>query len=193
MMKNLIRNAVFGGNNLVSGSVALAVVLSVALGCNCNKDFDLANLANSASSNSASNTASNSTFSADAAIPSNAVVEGLVKETIDIFGEGVQTGDFTELHEYSSSNFQRTYTPEQVAEGFKSYTDKRKFVSPILKKAVALDAEFDRPPTVRKEQGFDILVASGKFKTKPYETRFDFEYVMLGGEWKLLKLVINIP
>lgn len=187
-MKNLLKKALFGGNNIVSGCVALAVVMSIALGCNCNKEFDLANLANS--SNSASNT---STTQTEAAVPSNTVVEGLVKETINKFGEGVQTGDFTELHEYSSSNFQKTYTPEQVAEGFKSYTDKKKFVGPILKKAVALDAEFDRPPTVRKEKGLDILVASGKFKSKPYATRFDFEYVMLGGEWKLLKLVINIP
>lgn len=187
-MKNIICKVLSGGNNIVSGTAALAVVLSVALGCNCNKDFDLANLGNS--SNSASNSTTTQT---EASVPSNTVVEGLVKDTIEKFAEGVQTGDFTELHEYSSANFQKTYTPEQVAEGFKSYTDKKKFVSPILKKAVALDAEFDRPPSIRKEKGLDILVASGKFKSKPYATRFDFEYVMLGGEWKLLKLVINIP
>jgi hypothetical protein len=191
-MKNLVKKALFGGNNIVSGCVALTVVMSIALGCNCNKDFDLANLGKSDPSNSASNSATNSSTDS-ASVPSNSVVEGLVKETIVKFSDGVETGDFAELHEYSSTNFQRTYTVEQVAEGFKSYTDKKKIVVPILKKAAAKDAEFDRPPTVRKEKGLDILVASGKFATKPYGVRFDFEYVMLGGEWKLLKLVINIP
>ncbi len=191
-MKNLFKKVFFGGNNIVSGTFALAVVLSVALGCNCGKDFDLANLGKSEPSNSASNTATNSSSSSES-VPSNSVVEGLVKETIEKFSDGVETGDFAELHEYSSANFQRTYTVEQVAQGFKSYTDKKKFVVPILNKAAAKDAEFDRPPTVRQEKGLDILVASGKFATKPYAVRFDFEYVMLGGEWKLLKLVINIP
>lgn len=191
-MKNLINKALFGGNNIVSGCVALAVVMSIALGCNCSKDLDLANLGKSEPSNSASNTATNSSSSSESA-PSNSVVEGLVKETLEKFSDGVETADFAELHEYSSSNFQRTYTVDQVAEGFKSYTDKKKVVVPILKKAAAKDAEFDRPPTVRRDKGLDILVASGKFATKPYGVRFDFEYVMLGGEWKLLKLVINIP
>ncbi len=191
-MKNLLNKALFGGNNLVTGCIALAVVLSIVLGCNCNKNFDLANLGKSEPSNSASNSATNSTSSSES-VPSDSVVEGLVKETLDKFSDAVETGDFAELHEYSSSNFQKTYTVDQIAEGFKSYTDKKKIVVPILKKAESKDAEFDRPPTVRREKGLDILVASGKFATKPYGIRFDFEYVMLGGEWKLLKLVINIP
>ncbi len=191
-MKNLVKKALFGGNNIVSGCVALAVVMSIALGCNCNKEFDLANLGKSEPSNSASNTATDSR-SDSASVPSNSVVEGLVKETIEKFSDGVETGDFTDLRDYSSANFQNTYTADQVAEGFKSYTDKKKLVVPILKKAEAKDAEFDRSPSIRREKGLDILSASGKFATKPYGVRFDFEYVMLGGEWKLLKLVINIP
>ncbi len=80
-MKNLAKKALFGGNNIVSGCVALAVVMSIALGCNCNKDFDLANLGKSEPSNSASNSATNSSTDS-ASVPSNSVVEGLVKETI---------------------------------------------------------------------------------------------------------------
>lgn len=191
-MKNLVNKLLLGGNNIASGCVALAVVMSIALGCNCSKDLDLANLGKSEPSNSASNSSTN-TSSSPESVPSSSVVEGLVKETLEKFSDGVETGDFAELHEYSSTNFQRTYTVAQVAEGFKSYTDKKKIVAPILKKAAAKDAEFDRPPTVRQEKGLNVLVASGKFATKPYGVRFDFEYVMLGGEWKLLKLVINIP
>ena len=133
------------------------------------------------------------TNTGDKDAPSNVVVEALVKETINKFGAGVDSGNFTSLRDSASDTFQNKYSADQVAEGFQSYTAKKKIVVPILKKAVIKDAEFDRPPTVRQEKGLDILVASGKFATKPYGVRFDFEYVMLGGEWKLLKLVINIP
>ena len=190
-MKNLLNKALFGGNNIAGGCVALAVVLSFALGCNCGKNFDLANIGSSNPSNSASNTSSNSGSSSE--VPSNAVVEGLVKETLDKFGDAVETGDFTELRDYASANFQRTYTAEQVADGFASFTKNKKRVLPILKEAAAKDAEFDRPPAVRRQFGNDVLAAAGKLPTKKHVVGFDFEYVMLGGEWKLLKLVINIP
>jgi len=76
---------------------------------------------------------------------------------------------------------------------FKSYTDKKSMVVPLLNKVDDMSAEFKVPPGIRSEKGLKILMAQGEFKTKPYKTRFDFEYVMRGGSWKLLKLVINIP
>ncbi len=186
-MRKLIKDIV-SANNFVSGAIALAIVLSIALGCNCGKNLDLANLAK----NSNSSSTSNSSTSSDA-VPSNAVVEGLVKDTMRKFRGAINSKDFTELYNDASSDFQGTYTLSQVESAFKSYTNKKGVVVPILDKVDAMDAEFDRPPSIRTEKSLNILVASGKFKTKPYNVRFDYEYVMRGGEWKLLKLVINIP
>lgn len=76
---------------------------------------------------------------------------------------------------------------------FKSYIGKKSLVVPILRKVKDADADFTSAPSLRSEKGLKILVATGKFPTKPYAVRFDFEYVMRGGEWKLLKLVVNIP
>lgn len=189
-MRNLISQLFFGKNNRISGPIALAVVLSIALGCNCNKDFDLANLAKN--SNSASTSNSSDTKSDDS-VPSNSVVEGLVKDTTADFAEAVDTKDFNALYDKASADFQSTYTVEQMETAFKSYTDKKKLVVPILDKVQNMDAEFDSPPGIRTEKGLKILMAKGKFKTKPFGVRFDYEYVMRGGEWKLLKLVVNIP
>lgn len=191
-MRTLIREFMFGKNAQVSGLIALAVVLSVALGCNCGKEFNLANLANSVNSTSSSNSSS-STDTSDGSVPSDTVVEGIVKDTMREFAEAVDAGDFNAIYNNSSSDFQNTYTVDEMKTAFKSYTDKKRVVVPILEKIEGLDAEFDGRPTIRSEKGLDILVAKGKFKTKPYQTRFDYEYVMRGGEWKLLKLVINIP
>jgi hypothetical protein len=191
-MKKLINEILFGKNAQVSGLIALTVVLSIALGCNCGKSFDLANLAKNANSSSTSNSASSSDTSDDS-VPSDTVVEGLVKDTMREFADAVDTGDFHEIYTNASSDFQGTYTEDEMKTAFKSYTDKKRIVVPILRKIDGVDAEFDSPPSIRTEKGLNILMAKGRFSTKPYKTRFDYEYVMRGGEWKLLKLVINIP
>ena len=190
-MKTFIRELVFGKNALVSGAIALAVVGSLVLGCDCGKKFDLANLANDSNSSSPSNTSR--TSSSSDAIPSNDVVEGLVKDTMQKFAAAVDSGDFTDLYEDASTDFQSTYSVSEVKEQFKSYTDKKSLVVPILKKVDAAKAEFTTPVGIRTEKGLSILMANGKFPTKPYNVRFEYEYVQRGGEWNLLKLVINIP
>jgi len=189
-MKNLFNELVFGKNAQVSGLIALAVVLSIALGCNCGKSFDLSNLSKESNTSTTSNT---KTDTSDNSTPSNSVVEGLVKETISQFSDAVDSGDFSELYDNASTDFQSTYTLEEMKTAFKSYTDKKSMVVPILGKSASMDADFPREPSIRTEKGLKILMAAGEFKTKPFKVRFDFEYVMRGGEWKLLKLVINIP
>lgn len=190
-MKTLLRSLFVGSNGLVSGLIALAVVLSIALGCTCNKNFDLANIGKD--DNNSSSPASNSSSTSSDSVPSNAVVEGLVKETLDKFAEAVDTGDFSDLHSSASQDFQSSYTVSQMATAFKSYTDKKKIVVPIMDKAQNMSASFKRDPSIRTEKSLKVLMAEGEFATKPYKVRFDFEYVNRGGEWKLLKLVINIP
>ena len=190
-MKKIFNEIVFGKNTIFSGLIALAVVASIALGCNCGKNFDLANLAKESNTTSTSN--DSKTDSSDDSVPSNSVVEGLVKDSTSQFADAVDSGDFSDLHRNASSDFQSTYTVEQMKTAFKSYTDKKSVVVPILNKSASKSAEFTRNPSIRTEKGLKILMVAGKFSTKPYNVRFDYEYVMRGGEWKLLKLVVNIP
>ena len=187
-MKDLINELVFGKNGKLSGLIALAVVGSFVLGCNCGKNFDLGNT--SSTSNSSS---SDSKSDSSDKVPSTSVVEGLVKETISQFADAVDSGDFSDLHDKASKDFQSSYTVDQMKTAFKSYTDKKKLVVPIMEKASSMSPDFKVPPGIRTEQGLNILMAQGEFKTKPYKIRYDFEYVNRGGEWKLLKLVVNIP
>lgn len=187
-MKRLINEIVFGKNAKVSGLIALAVIGSIALGCNCGKDFNFSNT--DTNTTTPSNTATPSTSDS---VPSNSVVEGLVKDTTAEFADAVNSGDFTEMYNNASSDFQSSYTVDQVKTAFKSYTDRKSFVVPILRQVNAASATFSPSPSIRTEKGLSILVASGTFPTKRVKTRFDYEYVYRGGEWKLLKLVINLP
>lgn len=126
-------------------------------------------------------------------VPSDSEVEALVKKTTAQFADAVDSEDFTTLYNDASEDFQATYTVGEMKKTFDSYIEKKSVVVPILKKAQDTAAEFTKPPSLRKEKGLDILVTSGKFDTKPYDVRFEYEYVNRHNEWKLLKMVINIP
>ncbi|CAN5628029.1 hypothetical protein BH10ACI3_BH10ACI3_12380 [soil metagenome] len=193
-MRKLVNELIFGKNTLLSGVMALAVVATMVLGCNCGKNFDLSNLAKESNSGTPSNTSKGDPKdTTDTTAPSEAVVEGLVKDTMSQFADAVSSGDFSDLHSNASEDFQSTYTVSEMKTAFKAYLDKKSVVLPILKKIDSTDTIFTSDPSIRKEKGLNILMATGKFPTKPFNVRFDFEYVMRGGEWKLLKLIINIP
>ena len=186
-----IKELLFGKNPMVSGIAALAVIASIALGCNCSKS--LGDLANEASNTAVVNSNTETVDSTSADVPSESATEDLVKETTALFAKAVESGDFSELYQSASSDFRSTYTEDEIKTAFKSYTDKKRVVVPVLKKVATTDAEFTVAPLTRLEKGVKILMAKGKFPTKPYSVRYDYEYVMRDGEWKLLKLVINIP
>ena len=63
---------------------------------------------------------------------------------------------------------------------------------PILSKATGMDPEFSPSPSLRTEKGLSILVANGKYDTKPVPMRFEYEYVKRGGQWKMLKLIVKL-
>lgn len=196
-MNRLVSNILFGKDARISGLIALSIVGLIALGCSCGKDFNFSNTAtntNTGTNSRSTNVASTDDDDAPSGdVPSDSVVEGLVKDTTAEFSDAVESGDFSQIHSNASSDFQNTYTVDEMTAAFKSYSEKKSIVVPILNKVGASDADFSRPPSIRTEKGLKILVANGKFPTKPYNVRFDYEYVMRDGEWKLLKLVINIP
>ena len=116
----------------------------------------------------------------------------MVTETTSDLAAAISSGDFSDLYNKASSDFKTTYTEEQTRETFKDFVAKKSVFSPILAKAVASEPEFSPDPSIRHEQGLSILVATGKFDTSPVPTRFEYEYVKRGGEWKMLKLVVKL-
>lgn len=190
-MKRIKERLFFGSDTIASAAIA-ALVLCFVMGCTCGKSLDLANRAK-VSDNSSSNSSTDSSTTNSGDTPSDSVVEGLVKATTEDFADGVEASDFDALRSGASVDFQESYSADEIRNAFKSYIDKKRVVLPILRKVDSADVNFSRAPSIRTEKGLSILMAAGEFKTKPYKVRFDYEYVMRGGEWKLLKLVINIP
>ena len=192
-MKNLMMAILFGKDSLANGLVAMSLVALVALGCTCGKSFDLGNVGkNDNSTPTASNSSTDSPTTDANGIPSDSVLQSMVKETTADFAKAIDSGDFSEIYEKSSSDFQNTYTKEQMRNVFKTFIEKKRLILPSLNKAPTTKAEFSPVPSIRTEKGLDILVLNGKFPTKPIAVKFEYEYVKRSGQWKLLKLIINM-
>ncbi len=190
-MKKLLSTLLFGKDAMLSGLIALAVVGAIALGCSCNKDFgDIGKT----DSNSGSNSSSNSSSTTDSdGVPADSTLQSMVKETTEDFAQAIDTGDFTELYDKASMDFKNTYPDKgEMNNVFKDFIAKKKLILPSLNKVGSSTAEFSPAARIRQEQGLDILVLSGSFPTKPLKVKFDYEYVKRAGQWKLLKLVVNM-
>jgi len=187
-MKEFVTGLLFGKDILFNGLVALGIIAAVALGCTCPRDLGNSGIPNSSNSSSTSNS---STTEIDG-IPSDSTLQAMVKETTADFAQAIDTNDFGELYEKSSTDFKNTYTEDQMKNVFKTFVDKKRLILPSLNKAGDTTAEFSPAPRIRQEQNLDILVLNGKFPTKPLNVKFEYEYVKRAGEWKLLKLIVNM-
>ena len=199
----IIKQLLFGTSSKINGLIAFMIVDSVALGCTCGKNFDLANMGKDNDTNSTrpANTSYNSTRAGDDdatnaddddTVPSKAMVDSLVSSTTKEFASAIDSEDFSTLYGNSSKEFQSSYTEDQTKEIFKVFITSKKRVNPILEKAQTLEPDYSAPPSYRTEQGHQIIVANGKYNTKPLPTNFEYEFIENDGDWKMLKLIVKI-
>ncbi len=196
-MKKLAAKIFIGKDDKISGMIAFAIVALIAFGCSCGDKFDLSKFANINDSNrTAVNTSKDNPFGDDDKssddIPADSVIQSMVKDTTADFTNAIDTGNFGPLYEKSSSDFQSTFTEDQLKVQFLSFIINKKRVLPSLNKAQETTAVFSPSPSIRTENGLSILVVNGKFPSKPFPVKFEYEYVKRDGEWKMLKLVINM-
>ena len=190
-MKDLLTTVLFGKNNFLGGAIALSVVASMVLGCNCGKTLDLGNASESGNSGStSSNTAS--TDSSNGELPPMSTSEAMVHDLTSDFARAIDTNDFSDIYSEASTDFQNTYTLDQMKTVFKTFVDKKRQVKPILDKSGSMTPDFTPAPYIRTEKGLSILVLNGKFATKPVPMNFEYEFVNRGGQWKMLKLIVKL-
>lgn len=192
-MKRIISDLIYGRSSTSNGLIALAVISLIALGCACG-DMDLGNIGKNADSGPADTNANRTTTveTSDDSLPSTAVIQALAKETTREFSKAIDSGDFSDIYESSSPDFQTTYTEAQMRDAFKVFTSQKKRVVPILNRAVDMEAQFSPEPYIRTEKGLSILVVNGKYATKPLPVNVEYEYVYRSDKWKMLKLIVKM-
>jgi hypothetical protein len=198
-MKKVIGNLINGKDNRLNGLIALAVVLSIALGCNCGKTFNLDNTTSSSNTTSdnpfATNTTSSNTSTAPAgetkpnaskgAMPTDSEIQYLVRETMLGFNDALQKADFTDFYNGISKQWKKQTTADSMKSSFQSFIDGQANFGEI--RSMTADVEDKK---TRKQSGFNVLDVKGKYVTSPIPTTFDLSYVAEGTEWKLFKIQV---
>lgn len=125
-------------------------------------------------------------------LPSNAVIQSLLKASLADFTGSVRAEDFTVLRDNASEDFKATFTVEQLKTIFQTFIDKKDLILPSLGNVSRTTAAFSTAPYIRTENGYKILVLKGAFPTKPYEVKFENEYELEDGNWKLLAIRVSL-
>jgi hypothetical protein len=111
--------------------------------------------------------------------------EILIKTTLLTFNDANVTQNYTVLHSKLSKQFRDQFPPERLKEVFKPFVEQKIDIDLIAAKAPipAKAAEID-------DRG--VLSLNGHFDTKPSHVFYDLGYVMSDGEWKPIKINVNV-
>jgi hypothetical protein len=118
-------------------------------------------------------------------VPDKMLQEVLVKATLLSFNDANVTGNYTVLHAKLSKPFRDQFSAEKLKESFKAFHEgKVDFDLVVAKKPIAAEeAKVD-------DEG--RLGLRGYFDTQPSRVNYDLAFIRSEGEWKLIKLTVNV-
>jgi hypothetical protein len=118
-------------------------------------------------------------------VPIPVVQEALIKSTLLTFNDANVTGDYDVLHAKLSKPFRDKFPPDRLKEAFKAFADAHVDFKIIAAKTPIAKQE----PTVN-EKG--VLSLYGHFDTTPSHVYYELEFIMSDGEWKPIKINVNV-
>jgi len=118
-------------------------------------------------------------------IPSAELQEVLIKASLLSFNDANVTGNYTVLHAKLSKPFRDQFPPEKLSDIFKEFRDKHIDFDIVAAK---------KPMSVEEPKISDngILSIKGYFDTTPSRVNYDLAFIMSDGEWKLIKINVDV-
>jgi hypothetical protein len=117
--------------------------------------------------------------------PDPAQQEVLIKTTLLTFNDANVTQNYNVLHAKLSKQFRDQFPPERLKEVFK----------PFVEQKIDIDIIAAKTPIPAKDAAVDdrgVLSLAGRFDTTPSNVIYDLAYVMSDGEWKPIKINVNV-
>ena len=117
--------------------------------------------------------------------PSAMAQEMLIKVALLSFNDANLTGNYSVFHARLSKPFRDQYPPEKLAEGFKGFRDQK----------IDLDLVAAKQPIPAEEAKVDdrgVLTLKGYFDTQPSRVNYDLAFIMSDGDWKLIRINVNV-
>jgi len=118
-------------------------------------------------------------------VPDKAMQEVIIKTTLLTFNDANVTNNYTVLHAKLSKPFRDQFSPERLQEAFKGFREQHVDFDLIAAKEPIASEE----PAVT-DRG--VLRLYGYFDTRPSQVNYQLEFIMSDGEWKPIKLNVNV-
>jgi hypothetical protein len=118
-------------------------------------------------------------------VPIPIVQEALIKATLLTFNDANITGNYDVLHAKLSKPFRDTFSPEQLKETFGIFAQRH-----VDLKIVAAKSPIPAQEPSVTENG--VLLLYGYFDTVPSHVYYELEFIMSDGDWKPLRIDVNI-
>jgi hypothetical protein len=118
-------------------------------------------------------------------VPSPELQEVLIKASLLSFNDANVTGNYAVLHAKLSKPFRDQFPPEKLSDIFKEFRDKH----------IDFDIVAAKKPTSVEEPKISdngILSIKGYFDTTPSRVNYDLAFIMSDGEWKLIKINVDV-
>lgn len=131
----------------------------------------------------------------DPDMPSESEISDMVRDTILAYKEGVEGEDFTEFRRGVSKTFQEQFSAEQMKKAFKPHIDEKKRFVPVLNAVSDSTLNYSWVPTITTAdtgKGPVKLLNANGFYNASEKAKFELQYMLEDGEWKLLKIKVLI-
>src|ERR1051325_6600410 len=118
-------------------------------------------------------------------VPGPELQEVLIKASLLSFNDANVTGNYAVFHAKLSKPFRDQFAPEKLADIFKEFRDKH----------IDFDIVAAKKPINAEEPKVDdrgVLSIKGYFDTTPSRVNYDLAFIMSDGEWKLIKIDVNV-
>jgi len=122
---------------------------------------------------------------ADDKVPTAQLQEILIKTSLLTLNDANITGNYAVLHAKLAKPFRDQFTPEKLKQAFRSLADQKldygliAAKAPVASSAATIDSR-------------GVLLLRGYFDTHPSRLIYDLDFVPSEGEWKPIKLNIDI-
>ena len=118
-------------------------------------------------------------------VPDATMQEMLIKSTLLTFNDANVTENYTVLHAKMSKPFRDQFPPDRLKTAFKDFSDKRIDIALVAAKIPVPDM-----PASINDDG--VLTLEGHFDTSPKKLKYILGYIMSDGEWKPIRLKVDL-
>jgi hypothetical protein len=118
-------------------------------------------------------------------IPSPFSQEVLIKASLLSLNDANVTGNYTVLHAKLAKPFREQFSPDKLKQAFKDFADKK----------IDFEIVVAKPPIPVKDALVDergALQLRGYFDTTPSRVIYELDFIASEGEWKAIKLNVDI-